>query len=67
MLAALDIRRLAFFTGFAMVLLSVVLSGAYPNDPAAPPMDIPEPGALALMGVGGAAVMLASLLRRKRK
>jgi hypothetical protein len=56
-------RKLLFFIGISVIMLSVVLDSTFATDP----VEVPEPNILALMGVGGAAVLLISLFKRPRK
>jgi len=57
-------RKWLFFIGLSAILLSILLDSTFATDP---PVPVPEPNVLALMGVGGAAVVLLSLFRRPRK
>ena len=61
---SLSIRQSIFFIGLAMVSASVVMNGLFARDLV---IEVPEPGALALMGIGGAAMMVVSLVRKRKK
>jgi hypothetical protein len=61
---SLSLRQSIFFIGLAMISASVVMNGLFARDPV---IDVPEPGALALMGLGGAAMMVVSLVRKRKK
>lgn len=58
------LRQTLFMLGLAMVAVGLLLDGSFANDQ---PIVVPEPDALALMGLGGAAMMIASLVRKRRK
>jgi hypothetical protein len=53
-----------FLLGLALVAVGLLFDGSFANDP---PAQVPEPDALALLGLGGAAMMVASLVRRRKK
>jgi hypothetical protein len=50
--------------GLAAIVMSVVLDGTFATDGITP---VPEPNILALMGIGGAVAILASIFRGPRK
>ena len=64
MLRTLQFRKWLLLVGLAAILLSLVLDGTFATDP---PVEVPEPNILALMGIGGAVAVLLSLFRGPRK
>jgi hypothetical protein len=61
-----SLRQAMFLLGLALVAVGLLFDGSFAND-VGPPIEVPEPDALALMGLGGAAMMVASLVRRRKK
>ena len=61
---SVKLRQLMFLLGLALVAVGLLFDGSFANDP---PVAVPEPDALALLGLGGAAMMVASLVRRRKK
>ena len=59
-----SLRQAMFLLGLALVAVGLLFDGSFANDA---PVVVPEPDALALMGLGGAAMMVASLVRRRKK
>jgi hypothetical protein len=53
-----------FLIGLSLVAVGLLFDGSFANDL---PVSVPEPDALALMGLGGAAMMVAALVRRRKK
>ena len=59
-----SLRQAMFLLGLALVAVGLLFDGSFANDIS---VEVPEPDALALMGLGGAAMMVASLVRRRKK
>lgn len=57
-------RQVLFFTGVALLLLSVVLEAHFANDKTS--VTVPEPASLSLLALGGVATVVASLIRRPK-
>ena len=64
MSSLLGLRQSMFFLGLALVAISLLFDGSFANDP---PVAVPEPNVLALLGLGGAVMVVASLVRRRKK
>ncbi len=60
---SLNWRTTLFFLGLAAILAGLALDPNFAADSTA----VPEPNTLALLGIGGAAAMVASFFRRRRK
>lgn len=56
-------RKVLFFTGLALLTLSVVLDARFANDTA---VTVPEPTSLSLLALGGVAAAVVSLIRRRK-
>jgi len=54
--------KVLFFTGLALLALSVVLDARFAND--VPSVTVPEPTSLSLLALGGVAAAVVSLIRR---
>ena len=59
------IRQMMFLAGLGFVSASLLLDGVFAQDP--PPVQVPDPDTLALMGLGGAVMIVMSLVRKRRK
>lgn len=57
-------RKVLFFTGLALLALSVVLDARFAND--RPSVTVPEPTSLSLLALGGVAAAVVSLIRRRK-
>ena len=58
-------RQIMFLAGLGLVATSLLLDDVFATDP--PPVQVPDPDTLALMGLGGAAMVVLSLIRKRRK
>ena len=56
-------RRALFFTGLALLPLSVILDARFASDAT----QVPEPASLSLLALGGALGIVVSLIRRPQK
>ena len=56
-------RKILFFTGLALLPLSVVLEARFAGDFTA---QVPEPTSLSLFALGGVAMVVVSLIRRSK-
>jgi len=56
-------RKVLFFTGLALLALSVVLDARFASDTA---VAVPEPTSLSLLALGGVAAAVVSLIRRPK-
>lgn len=56
-------RTALFFTGLALLPLSVILEARFAADGT---VQVPEPTSLSLLALGGVAAMVTSLIRRPK-
>lgn len=64
MTTPLNLRTGLFLPGLFAIVVAVVLDPLFAS---VPPVSVPEPNTLALLGLGGVAITIAALIRRLRK